>query len=926
MANKTTITLANIADSLATVSVGGTAYTIGSSTSSSVGTVADIGSFDWKVGTDIKFTADAALSGGISLANAVSSSVITGADFSKTTAGISFAAGSDTSVYTSLVKGGAGNDTISVTADAAFTVDAGAGDDLISISKGTDILTMGAGADTLNFTGGAVSVEDYNYYDGDVIKVATASLGSVSLGANGQMTVADATSIVSGKNGVAEQDGWYAAKLMDSSDSKTIVDYFTSSGNKGVVSLDLSKSKASTVNINTSLDGSATTANLTLGKGAANVTLAKGNDAADTIAVGKASNAGGVKTITNFGTEDVLSISSAKLSNVDFALERNNSDVVLTYAASTVSLVGIGADGGEAFYIDNGSKNKVVFAGSDSIISYAASSDANWFVGATDSSTTLEVGATTHLHETDKYKNINYIKVASDIDTSDNINLTGVRDKANTIDASAAKVGVGVWGYSTSADVITLGDGQDTVYFGTTDGADTISGFKFGSATDSDILYLYDTKELGDIKVVGNGSAASISSAGKKSTAASVAGADGKNDIALIQLADGNVYTVAGAYAKADVITVDNDQTKELNYYAFNADKKQKVVINGSNTFAFNTTYTDFYTTGANVATVDASGASGTVTLAGAANIVGGSGTNEIWTYKSDANATVTAGDGTDHIWFADGFDKSVVVKSFDSDDDSIKFALAGSLKDIAEGYSFKANSTDAVVTGTSGSKLTVEQNTEFNVSDGAGNTYKALVGTDSVAFADDVNIYGGMSTLTAGADIDGEVVVRVGKNSNGVASENYFIDDSVKVFDASKSAASFVIAGSSDHANTIKGGMSNNMLYGGGSSNDELVGSTEAADIFFFGTGDGKDVVSGGLDSADSVSLWNVDDADIANITVTLDEKAGTAKIALSDTSTLNFSDANAAQLIKDGLSFTSATNTAYKYDSETGKLVAKA
>ena len=114
-------------------------------------------------------------------------------------------------------------------------------------------------------------------------------------------------------------------------------------------------------------------------------------------------------------------------------------------------------------------------------------------------------------------------------------------------------------------------------------------------------------------------------------------------------------------------------------------------------------------------------------------------------------------------------------------------------------------------------------------------------------------------------------------------------------------------------------------MLYGGGSYNDELVGSVAAVDTFFFGTGDGKDTVSGGLDSADKVALWNVADADIANVTVTLDEKAGTAKVVLSDASTLSITDGTAAELIKDGLTFVSATNTAYKYDSESGKLVAK-
>ena len=60
-------------------------------------------------------------------------------------------------------------------------------------------------------------------------------------------------------------------------------------------------------------------------------------------------------------------------------------------------------------------------------------------------------------------------------------------------------------------------------------------------------------------------------------------------------------------------------------------------------------------------------------------------------------------------------------------------------------------------------------------------------------------------------------------------------------------------------------------------------------------------------------------------NAAAKLAKKLGAAKVVLSDASTLSLTDGTAAELIKDGLTFVSATNTAYKYDSESGKLVAK-
>ena len=199
------------------------------------------------------------------------------------------------------------------------------------------------------------------------------------------------------------------------------------------------------------------------------------------------------------------------------------------------------------------------------------------------------------------------------------------------------------------------------------------------------------------------------------------------------------------------------------------------------------------------------------------------------------------------------------------------------------------------------------------------------VVGGTTGAFSTDVNIYAGMDKLTVGGSVEGTVSVRVGKESRGLSSDTYYIDDSVTTFNASTSTATFWIAGNQNAATTIKGGLTENYLYGGGAASDDLAGSVAAKDTFYFGTGDGTDTISGGVDKEDTIALWNVEDADIANVSVSIN-KANKVEISLSDSSKLTITDTNGATALTDGLTFTSASQTAYTYDSESKTLVKKA
>ena len=877
----------------------------------SIASAAGVGTFDWNTAAKATFKADAALSGeiGVEIASG-KNATLAGVDFSAVATGITYTGGADVASIT----GGAGNDYVKI--DATTTVDAS--------------VTLGAGADTLEYDAANatknVTLTDYNYYQGDVIK----SAGGVTVSSSGTMTVENTgkSASVTAAN-IAVEDNWYAAKV----EGTNVVDYFTAvAGNNQNVTKDLSKS---TVAKNVVDAQGAKTANITLGKGSDTVSLANAGVGADTIKIGKDS---GSNTISGFeAKDDVFAIDGVKLAEITLGVTTNSVDV--KYGNSTVASGVVTVANGNAFNINDGSKtHKMAYVTTDAnaTIDYKTYSDADWFYSAnTEGKTVLEVGSTTHLHDVSKYKNITNIKVAADAKLDAPISLTGAIGAKNTIDASAAKVGTAIWGFSDKDDSITLGAGQDTVWFGAGDGTDSISGFKYGTASDSDVLYLKDTQTLKDIKAGYNTSDKKAEFTVGKSVA-QVATVAGAVDVAQIKLADEKTYKVAGNFQAADTVNINTDAIDGLDYYAFSKGE-QTVKIEGGKDWIFHSLYTDFYTTGATIKAIDATNATGKVTLAAAASIHGGKGTSNIWTYQANSSASVTGGDGTDIIWFAENADKDVTVTGFDKDKDIVKFATAQSLKEIADSYSFATvtvtggtntaitgvNNTDSVLT------LTGVTDATINLVDGNDKAYKALVNKSATAngdFATDVNIYAGMTTLNAGGSVEGTVAVRLGKESRGLSSDTYFIDDSVTTFNASKSSATFWVAGNANKDNTITGGMTENYLYGGGASADELKGSVLAKDTFYFGTGDGVDTVSAGVDTKDTIALWNIADADIANVKVSVDTEKNTVSVSLTDSSTLNITDANAISALKNGLTFTSASQTAYTYDSESKTLVKKA
>ena len=202
----------------------------------------------------------------------------------------------------------------------------------------------------------------------------------------------------------------------------------------------------------------------------------------------------------------------------------------------------------------------------------------------------------------------------------------------------------------------------------------------------------------------------------------------------------------------------------------------------------------------------------------------------------------------------------------------------------------------------------------------------KAAVGTGTLSFAADVQLYEGTATaVKAGSGVTGTVSLCLGNNST-LAAGSYYFADTVTSFDASSSTASYVLIGHTDGAkggSTLIGGEISNAYWGGSYAADNIQGSISAADTVWFGTTDGSDTFTKGVDRCDTVYLYNT--ASIAG--VKLDVFDGTEALVLGGSSLTITDTGNKA--LKGGLTFQLSDGTKYVYDETstgTNHLVKKA
>lgn len=325
------------------------------------------------------FTGEAGLSGELNISIADNVAIVSGktptlanVDFRASSSGVKFSGGGNNGD----IYGGTGNDTITVKDNV--NVFAGAGNDIVEIQGGnTNSVNLGTGADTLVVTGGEVTVTDYNYYEGDVIKAkgqAKFDSSKFTLTKSGSTNAYVTAAYVTAPK-VAVQDNWYAARVDDGTD---IVDFFSAVAGSNVTK-DFSKSTIK----NAIYAGKAKAANITLGSGDDGVLFSSG---VDTVKVGKSS---GNNVFEQFGTDDIIAIDGVKVSDLTYTSSKAN-EITINYAATKITINRANDTIGTTNINDGSQTHKLAYVlGQNEIIGYTGYSDADWIIGATDGSTTL---------------------------------------------------------------------------------------------------------------------------------------------------------------------------------------------------------------------------------------------------------------------------------------------------------------------------------------------------------------------------------------------------------------------------------------------------------------------------------------------------------------------------------------------------------
>lgn len=800
---------------------------------------------------------------------------------------------------------GAGNDMVIIeSVDASSKIDLGAGNDVVSVTGATGEVVLGAGKDTVKFGGNAtVNLTDYNFAD-DVIELADAVLtndGKVQKG----------SSVVSG---LTATNGVFLARTTNG--SKTTV-YATAEKDTTKAVINASSIKENEVVIINAQ--SADSANITLGKASTvAVSLNSDKDAgADTINIGDTKAKASI-TVTNFNTDDVLSFTGLTFANTSIGSVTGGA---VTLGSGKVSLnLGTAAtvDGGAKFNLNGTTLYATTGTDQDLVLT-----------DETDLSKVLIKG---HLADNEKSGIITSAKLVNlsdvNINNIDRVSLTadavagtsliGTKNKNNgvTLDASAASDGVAIWTNNgeKQTDIIKLNgtaEAADTLWFGTTEYHDSVTGFQLAS----DILYLHDANAMTADKGVITVGKASLDVTG---------GLVGTEEIMQVQGAKfaGTFYVAGNFVSDNDEAIKLGDNAGKVNYYAVAKDAKVSVASSEAINYTF---LKDIDYAGASkanivasgsVASIDASNVSSSdskIIIEGVANVSLGAGTNEVWVNGAAKDATVAlkTDEGTDKVWFG-ASDKNVTVTNFDTESDVI--ALMGSIGE----FSAKLDDagTSMVISNASKKALTLNGAAE-NVSlvDVAGAKYKLFVdNAEYTTNTDGTNIYLA-GNLTAGSDVTGatNIVVEGANNNWGIAS-SAIVGKAVKDINMSGSSADFVLIGSANASNTITGGMGTNYLNGGGASKDVLYGNTGAVDFFYYGKEDGNDTLMN-VGVEDEVRMYDIATTDIADI------KDGAEKtvITMKNDSKLTIDGSI------EGITFALADAT-YKYDSSVeGKWVKK-
>lgn len=655
----------------------------------------------------------------------------------------------------------------------------------------------------------------------------------------------------------------------DGKDSITVSDlgkkggedaYVRTGAGKDVV--DVQSATAGLVDLGDGADSIAVTA------GTFSVTGGEGKDTVDVTGM----TAGTVTLTDHNASEDVLAVGTVTPGTVTFG-----GDGVLTDGKKSVKV-----NETSGYYIVNTDKN--------GIVAWAATDGSNIDLSSYTKSVTI---------------------IGNNNDASADLLIGG--SKADSIFAGA---GDSVYG-GAGSDVIVLdsvSSSNATTYVGlaTAGGKDTVSGFEAANkagVNDGDTVLLFENAINEGVELSLKGTDMTVTQ-GKGSLVLSGVKA-GTETVINIQDNTGKNYAVDFVDGTASITAVDKSV-----YYA-NSDQKSNVLDYSS---IDDSLVVDLGNTGIKQNTGDA-------IYIGKFTSVKGGQDDTILMGAADNAETLTAGTGTTTLWgggkAADVLDganntQNVVTYFYTAGDgkDTVKNGNWGSSDENDVLYfsdasvsSIKLDGTTATFTMTdSADKLTVtgvNTNTAVKFTTDGETIQQAKLGktgkSNTWDYEESVNMYlGGKSNVLVVSD-DANVWLA---GTEGTTYEN------VTRVDASSSTGTVVVAGDGAVDETIIGGKGSNSLWGGaGSSDDTLRASVNSVNTFYFGNGDGNDVITN-TNSDDKVLLYNVALSDIEKID---DSTSGQLTITLKDSSSLTIKGMNSTNSVSQ---FVLSDESKWNYD----------
>lgn len=929
---------------------------------------------------EVNFVAAADMKSGAYTATHDTNAKIKTFDATKASANLSLTTGL-VSVNSGVLKGGSGNDTILIAptvagAPTGVQVFGGKGADLFEVKGDSAGITIAdynyAEGDKIS-VGIAPVIADFD------------TAGNMTVGTNSTVKGYDADGVY--KFGVIDsnKDKYdYVAAANNANVNFTAGTdnlVFKADGIGNVV-VDASKAAATSIlatvnNADITLGGKKDTTNIvSVGAGAGSTAIVDLGYGKDTVSV----SAGTALTL-KVGREDGIANSLAS------ALDSDDTLVLTTGKISDVSMAGTDLKFGAtsitgvfgntsvgAFNVQFGSDEAKKLAYSNSGTSAIAySKDVSYYLGAGNGSISMAAGSTDDVV-------LDMVKFTHGINSVDVTGVNRVNKKAAvdiiaigdaSINATVAHSGV-EWKFDlTAKDTavapkynvldVTGADGVDRIVL--SDSAkgnqDSVKGFAAGK----DILVLSDVDKLTE-------STFSIGSASTdvvlQNSKASINGALGTGVDLDVVLADGTAKKVALAGAgigssAAGVVVATQKTTTVINQdtvdgiVKFNINEAPEndaaFVVDMTGTVSNAIDYLGKFTSIA--ATVDAANAliigneaitsiqatgsadHGAVVWAGAnanaqislaSSATGGDAGNIIWTGALDGASSVSGFDGKDklYVYGVDGLSKTAVAESFGINVDGTNRTLV---------YHTGASSMTFTSTAPTNAGNVNVMYMDSTVEGGYG--YKKVAfntaGSGSIGFATDADVYIGTAdaTVTVANDAvaEGEITaINLSNKGAGSVEEGGAYYKGIHNIDAHTSAGTFLLIGDNSNGANLIGGVKGNAIWGGGDASQNMTGGAGVADIFWFGSKDGHDVVTNfgtkdGTDaSGDAVFLYDATSIDAVQITA----EGNNAKVVFKDTnSTLTLNKVSNIDDVKFMLNNADGGYDYYKYDSKTSAFV---